>query len=111
MRLAAAIAALVVSSGIAEAHLDPNVIRKAIRAHQFKVMRCYERALRKDPKLEGKVSVRLTIDHDGKVIDAQATGMPALNACVERVVRAIVFPRLPGPVSVTYPFTFQPTPD
>lgn len=110
MRLAAAIA-VVLSSSAAQAHIDSNIIRRAIRANQFKVVRCYERALTKHPKLEGKVSVRFVVNRDGKVIDAQATGMPELNACVERVVSAIVFPRLPGIVTVGYPFTFRPAPD
>ncbi|MCW5805868.1 MAG: AgmX/PglI C-terminal domain-containing protein [Deltaproteobacteria bacterium] len=102
------VATLAASARIAEAHLDPNVIRRVIRKDLAKFTACYEQALATDPALEGSVSVSFKILADGTVAEASAKGMPAIDACIERAVSAVVFPKMRSVVQVTYPFVFRP---
>jgi len=91
------------------AHPDPSIIRGHIRAKMPAFRACYEQALQKDPKLEGKVVARFTILKTGEVVDTTATGIPEINACIVRVVRSVRFPSNPrGSMVVSYPFVFVP---
>lgn len=114
---------LIATSG----RLPPQAIQGAIRERFPLVAKCYEAGLARDPKLAGRVLVRLVIGPDGKVTDASAvTGdaaktadvmtpgdapLPPLQdtkvtACVVDVLRQTVFPAPDGgPVTVVYPVT------
>lgn len=107
MRLAplAVVCALVT---VASAYPDKSPIRRAIRAEMGRFRACYEKALLKDPKLEGKVVAKFTIDAKGTVNQVTAEGMPAIDACVAGVIKTIQFPAYGSVMQISYPFAFAP---
>jgi len=95
----------------AAAYPDFSPMRREIRAHNREFRACYERALEKDPKLEGRVVAKFTIGQTGAVIESTAEGMPPIDACVAGVIAKLKFPPLPkskNAITISYPFVFQP---
>lgn len=74
----------------------------------------YHRALRDDPGLQGKITLRVTIAADGSVLDCEVLdselGHPELERRVLLRVRGIDFGSRPesAPVTVDYPLYFMP---
>lgn len=75
---------------------------------------CYERELRRNPTLQGKVTVEFTIEQSGTISKARATenttGDAAVASCVVNAVKAFRFNPGPegGSVTFSYPFVFAP---
>lgn len=87
-----------------------TAIQMTMRRNVAKFRYCYQQALMKNPKLQGRVTLKLDVDAQGRVTTAKATGDLGddVPACIEKVAKSLVFPALPeGPTSVTYPFHFQ----
>lgn len=92
--------------------LDRDIIRRIVRHYLGSIRYCYERELRKDPTLSGKIAVRFTIAPSGRVSASRAvvsTGTPSLDACVVARFRRMRFPapKGGGVVVVTYPIVFS----
>ncbi len=93
---------------------DPNIVVRQIRARIRAIQTCYERELRNNPTLAGRVMVRFTIQETGTVSNASATenstGSPAVATCVVNTIRRFRFNPGPdgGSVSFAYPFVFAP---
>lgn len=93
---------------------DQSVVVRTINRRRRAIQSCYERELRNNPSLAGRVTVQFTIQERGNVTGARAaentTGSPAVANCVVSTVRRFRFN--PGPTggSVTYsfPFVFAP---
>jgi outer membrane biosynthesis protein TonB len=92
--------------------LDPGQIRVPIKRNSAQVKACYERELKKNPGLAGKIAMAFTIGADGTVRAAKATrnstGSMQLARCVASRVRGWVFPQAEGATEVEYPFVFEP---
>jgi len=94
--------------------IDAFVVREKIKKDLPKINRCYESALRYEPELAGKVSVRFAVVPKGYVKGVQVlentTGSDNVERCVARVVRAIRFPsrRTGKSLRFTFPFVFAP---
>ncbi len=93
--------------------LNPGEVTRAVNRRIGAIKGCYERALRRDPNLEGKITVRFTISGSGRVITAR-TVMNELNPNVGNcIVTAFKRFRFPSPdngsVTVEYPFVFTPS--
>jgi hypothetical protein len=88
---------------------DRQAIQAGMKAAAPRIRQCYENALVTDPNLQGKVTVRFTIEGDGSVSRAVASGMPAIDGCVQAIVLAIRFNRPAGSaaIHVNYPFVFN----
>lgn len=100
-----------VLASTAAAYPDKSLIRRQIRIHMAEFRACYTKALEKDPKLEGKVTAIFVIGTTGKVIDSKASGLPGVDTCIANEIRRIKFPPSPaskGPITINYPFVFQP---
>ena len=115
--LAAALAVLSVTSTSyagSYGHIDAFVVRQKISKDLPKINRCYESALRYEPELAGKVSLRFAVVRTGLVKGVQVlentTGNDNVERCVARVVNAIRFPRRRTGKSLrfTFPFVFAP---
>ena len=115
--LAAALAVLSLTSTSyagSYGHIDAFVVRQKISKDLPKINRCYESALRYEPELAGKVSVRFAVVRTGYVKGVQVlentTGNDTVERCVARVVSAIRFPRRRTGKSLrfTFPFVFAP---
>lgn len=114
--LATLLVAAVPSSGHAgsSSRINAFVVRQKIHKDLPKINRCYESALRFEPELAGKVSVRFAVVRKGYVrslrIVENTTGNDRVERCVARVVSAIRFPsrRTGKSLSFTFPFVFAP---
>ncbi len=93
--------------------LNKDEIRGVVRRHRSAFRRCYEKQLRKDPKLRGEVKIKFTISAEGKVASARVTATTMWNVevedCVVDEVKTMVFPKPKGGgmVIVNYPFKFS----
>lgn len=113
-------AAILFLSGPSEVHagasrtIDAFVVRQKIQKDLPKINRCYEAALRYEPELAGKVSVRFAIVRSGYVkamrVIENTTGNDHVERCVARVLGGIRFPRRRTGKSLrfTFPFVFAP---
>ena len=92
--------------------LEPKKIQALLRTRYEPFRVCYERALAKDPQLEGKVTVRFTIQRDGSVTDLAVveSQLPeTATSCIVDAYRKLVFPKpFGGTVTVVYPILFSP---
>ncbi len=92
--------------------IDAFVVRDRIHKDLPKINRCYEFALRHEPALEGKVSVRFAVIRTGYVkgvrVIENTTGNASVERCVARVVSTLRFPRRRTGKSMrfTFPFVF-----
>jgi hypothetical protein len=88
-------------------------IKKVVQSHVPEVKGCYEAELKTTPDLQGKLTLSLTFDETGKVIDVGSTEMDAgfesMLACLAGRAREWRFPPAArgALVVVTYPFSFS----
>lgn len=93
--------------------LDKVEIDVAIKQRMPSIRACYEKELRRDPELAGRVTVRFVIDRSGAVkyaaLRASDLDNPLVESCVVSEVRDLRFPapRGTGTVVVSYPFVFS----
>lgn len=95
---------------------SPPTIRATIRRHENDVRVCYNRALRRDPSVKGRVTVEFVIEPEGTVPvaiwrDSEIDDVHMLN-CITRTVRTWTFPVAPdsGSSIVRYPWVFSVPP-
>ncbi len=92
--------------------LDPSVVSKEVRARIGAIKACYERALKRNPNLSGKIAVHWTITPAGTVsaveIEQDTMGDSEVANCIKGLVARWRFPApAGGAVEVSYPFVFQ----
>lgn len=92
--------------------LDPSLVSKEVRTRIGAIKACYERALKRNPNLSGKVKVRWTITAAGTVsaveIEEDSMGDSEVASCIKGLVSRWRFPAPSGgSVDVVYPFVFQ----
>jgi len=104
------IAPPVLESGTA----DVDAIVRDIRGRRKAIAACYERALKSNPALAGKLVVRLSIASAGTVVavtvDEDTMGAPDVAGCVRGLIARWRFPPSIDagvPVEVSFPFVFQ----
>lgn len=95
-----------------DGELDPNIVTKEVKARMGAIKACYERALKRNPSLSGKVVVRWTITAAGTVsgidIDQDSLGDSEVTSCIKSLVARWRFPAPSGgAVDVSFPFVFQ----
>jgi TonB family protein len=96
-----------------EGALDPDVVRRIVRKNTAQVKRCYEGALKRNPKLAGKLVIAWVIGANGRVTKASvvenSTESEKLGKCVTSRVRRWRFPKPDGGgvVNVKFPFVFK----
>jgi outer membrane biosynthesis protein TonB len=93
--------------------LSPQEVAKVVSRRIGAIKGCYERALRRNPTLEGKITVRFTISGSGKVSTARTT-LNELSAdvgnCIVSAFKRFRFPQPDGgALTVEYPFLFTPS--
>jgi TonB family protein len=98
-----------VDNGTVNAPELARVIRQGMAA----IRACYERALKRDPRLAGKLVLRFTITPAGTVsavdLDEDTLRDPELARCLRETFLRWRFPApTGGPAEISYPFVFQP---
>jgi len=101
-----------IGSAMIMGSLDKSVIQRVIRKNLRRIKLCYEKGLKRDPNLNGRVEVRLTIGPNGKVQKAEIARSTLNDKQVEQeileVMKTLIFPNPPGggTITVSYPFIF-----
>jgi hypothetical protein len=92
--------------------LPPEVVQRIVRQNFGRFRLCYESGLKRDPKLEGRVSVNFVIGRDGSVSSVKGDGTvpdKAVVGCISRAFYGLSFPQPEGGiVTVTYPILLSP---
>lgn len=95
-----------------DGELDPGVVAKEVKRRLGAVKACYERALKRNPALSGKIVVFWTITPEGTVsgitVESDTMGDPEVAQCIKQNISGWRFPRPSGgSVEVSFPFVFQ----
>lgn len=93
--------------------VDREALAKYVRQRKSAIQACYEKELKRNPTLKGKVVVRFSIATSGRAtdidIEENTLGNDAVASCIKAVIRAWSFPfKPPSEVPVAYPFVFSP---
>lgn len=93
---------------------DAAVVVGMIKTRIGAIRACYERELKRNPGLAGKVTIQFTIEERGNVtgvkVSENSTGEDAVGQCVAKAIGGFRFNPGPegGSVSFSYPFVFAP---
>lgn len=95
-----------------DGELDPSLISKEVRARQGAIKACYERALKRNPTLSGKIVMHWTITAAGTVsgvdVEQDSLGDSEVGSCIKSLIARWRFPApAGGNVDVSFPFVFQ----
>jgi hypothetical protein len=92
--------------------IDTAAATAVFRASVSELRRCYEDALRGDPRLAGEVEFRLTVSIDGRVTHALTSGprgFRAVGHCALGTLRARSWPAARrASVDLVFPMRFMP---
>ncbi len=97
-----------------DGELSPDKIQRAMRKYLGAVKDCYERALKRNPKLAGKIVIGFEITERGKVEEfsfpVDNVGNADVRSCIKRRSRSWRFPKPDGgSVYVEFPLVFEPS--
>jgi biopolymer transport protein ExbD len=100
---------------VKSAEVDPERLAAYVRARRAAIQSCYERELRHDPRLQGKIIARFIITPSGRAAAVDLTDSTlhndAVATCLRGVIGGFVFPFKPvSSVEIEYPFVFSPSP-
>jgi hypothetical protein len=93
--------------------VSAEAVEHIVRINYGRFRLCYEKGLRNDPTLAGRVGIKFTIDTQGfvKAVSESGSTLPAKDtiACIERSFTALSFPApSSGTASVSYPLVLAP---
>jgi outer membrane biosynthesis protein TonB len=93
--------------------VDREKLAAYVRGRKASIQACYEKELKRNPSLKGKVVVRFSITPAGRTsdidIEENTLGNEAVASCIKTTIRGWVFPFKPdSEVPVAYPFVFAP---
>ncbi len=99
---------------VESADVDREKLTSFVRARKGAIQQCYERELKRNQTLRGKIVVRFTITTQGRAseidIEENTLNNEAVSSCIKTVIRGWVFPfKPPSEVPVAYPFVFAPS--
>lgn len=79
--------------------LDRDAVGRFVKSRLKAIQGCYERQLKLEPTLKGKIAVRITITTTGKVseteIDEDTLHSDAVVSCIKGLIRFWKFPFTP----------------
>jgi hypothetical protein len=111
---AVAITGRVIDQGpeIESSSCDRDAISRYVKRNLRAIQSCYERELKRNVSLKGKLVVRFTIGPSGRIteidIDENSLGNDAVVACIKNTIRMWMFPIKDNECPVAYPFVFAP---
>ncbi|RKH05539.1 TonB family protein [Corallococcus sp. CA053C] len=93
--------------------VKPKDLARFIQRMKSSIQRCYEKELKRDPTLKGRVMVRFNLKPDGRAgnieVDESTLGSEGVSSCIITTIRGWKFPFQPSDdVPVSYPFIFSP---
>lgn len=91
---------------------DRDTIARYVKSRLRAIQGCYERELKRNTGLKGKIVVRFTIGETGRVseieIEESTLGNDAVANCIRNTIRVWMFPIKGAECPVSYPFVFSP---
>ena len=98
---------------VESSEVDREALARYIKTRLKAIQGCYEKELKRNPSLKGKVMVRFNILPSGRTgeveIEENTLGSDAVASCIRTAVRGWTFPFKPDDeVPVAYPFVFTP---
>lgn len=99
------------SPEVDSADVDREALARYIKARLTAIRGCYEKELKRNPTLKGKVVVRFNITPAGRAgdirIEENSVGSAEVGECIASLMRSWIFPfKPPDEVAVQYPFLF-----
>ena len=94
--------------------LTTQEVQAVIRANLNQIRHCYEQLLQRSPSASGKIKVQFVVGVNGRVSSASILSTtindPVMGGCISGAVQRWAFPKPRGgqPVTVSYPFVFNP---
>jgi hypothetical protein len=93
--------------------LDSAGVRRVVGSHLSAIKRCYERELRHNRTLAGRITISFTIGGGGRVVQSASAndtmGSSVVASCIASEFRRMRFDEpAGGNVSFSYPFIFRP---
>lgn len=98
---------------IVQEGLSKQEVGAVIHNHLGEIRYCYDAAMLRQPKIEGKIVVKFTIAPNGAVkntvVESSSITEPSLAACIEGRLKKWIFPKPKSGASVivSYPFLFR----
>jgi hypothetical protein len=95
-----------------DGELDPSIVAKEVKSRLGAIKACYERGLKRNPTLSGKIAIHWTITGAGTVtgidVDSDTMGDHEVASCIKGQIARWRFPApAGGSVDVSFPFVFQ----
>ena len=94
-----------------EGPLSMRQVAAVLGEHRLGLQRCYERAYRTNPALQGTLELEWVIEADGTVASVHALSdtlqKPDVSSCLQGQIEQLTFPSRGGVYMVSYPFVFQ----
>ncbi|MDB4928595.1 MAG: putative abductin-like protein [Myxococcaceae bacterium] len=90
---------------------DVEPVARIIRGQLGGMRACYERELRRDPSVKGRLDVHFTLGPSGRVLSLWTGGVdgtPSIGSCVSGRIRGLVFPSSDASSTFTAPITLAP---
>ncbi|MCU0663180.1 MAG: AgmX/PglI C-terminal domain-containing protein [Myxococcota bacterium] len=92
--------------------IDPKVVKGFFRMHEAELKACYERRLKNNPMLEGKLDLNMVVHSTGKVgtisRNQDTVRDEVMFDCVKRTIRGWEFPKPEGgQVVIAKTFNFK----
>ena len=92
--------------------IDERGVQMALKKRERGIQQCYERSLKANPKLKGKVVVEWGINEQGRVMQIRVVenslGDPKVGECITDIISRIRFPEATkGVVPVRKTFVFE----
>lgn len=93
--------------------VDREKLAAYVRARRAAIQGCYEKELKRNPSLKGKIVVRFSITTSGRTsdidIEENTLNNEAVASCIKTTIRGWLFPFKPeSEVPVAFPFVFAP---
>jgi hypothetical protein len=92
---------------------EPEDLVKFIKRHMGAIKFCYDRELKSEPTLHGRISIRFTLASTGRLTDItvekNTLETEAVGSCIVRLMSGWLMTSRPEEdVTVTFPFVFAP---
>jgi hypothetical protein len=92
---------------------EPEAVAAVLRQERLGVRQCYRSALVVGQAPEGRLSLGLHIDPQGRArtvnVQEDTIGLPRFSDCLTNLARGLEYPKPTGqPCVVIYPFQFSP---
>ncbi len=100
-------------AGSKSSYRSAKQINEVVKSHLGSLEYCYNRRLKRNPNLQGRIVIKFTINANGAVSECRSVessmGDSNVEQCLVRSIRRWKFPEISeGDTEITYPFVFFP---